>query len=252
MNPQTIKRIISAVVFLFLFAYITLPLFKSPDDYITRIESLDEYNMISTGFIYVGSNDCPGCVTLMPVVKEISTKREIMVSFIDYAYLINNDIATVGDINDISERFGIERIPLLLELVNGEVVASYTSDIFNLEGVENAKMYCDCLLKSSFEAYPDATIAMELEQNEIVKLFEDSECIDNLLLVKIEDPWTEEVEQLFIEDCKIAQGKKGIDDAEANAYCTCGLSEIKKIIPNPQHVMSLTEEELASILENCK
>ncbi len=120
------------------------------------------------------------------------------------------------------------------------------------EGVENAKMYCDCLLKSSFEAYPDATIAMELEQNEIVKLFEDSECIDNLLLVKIEDPWTEEVEQLFIEDCKIAQGKKGIDDAEANAYCTCGLSEIKKIIPNPQHVMSLTEEELASILENCK
>ena len=120
------------------------------------------------------------------------------------------------------------------------------------DGVKNAKVYCDCLLKSSFEAYPDATIAMELEQNEIVKLFEDSECIDDLLLIKIENPWTEEVEQLFIEHCKIAQAKIGVEDTEANAYCACGLGEIKKIIPHPQHVMSLTEEELASILENCK
>ncbi len=119
------------------------------------------------------------------------------------------------------------------------------------EDVQNAKEYCDCLLKSSIEAYPDAEKAMELEQNEIVELFVNSECLDDLLLIKIEDPWTEEVEQLFIEHCNLAQKEKGVDQAAADSYCSCALEEIKKIVPNPQHVMSLTEEELAHVLEKC-
>ena len=118
------------------------------------------------------------------------------------------------------------------------------------EDVENAKIYCDCLLESSMEAYPDPTDAMELEQNEIVELFVNSKCVDDLLLIKIEDPWTEEVEQLFLEHCKIAQKEKGIADAEA--YCSCALGEIKQIVPNLHHVMTLTEEELARNLEKCE
>ena len=101
------------------------------------------------------------------------------------------------------------------------------------------------------EAFPDPAIAMELEQNEIVELFVNSKCIDDLLLIKIEDPWTEEVEQLFLEHCKTAQIEKGVTDNEADSYCSCALEEIKKIVPNPQHVMTLTEEELALILERC-
>lgn len=120
------------------------------------------------------------------------------------------------------------------------------------EGVENAKTYCDCLLESSVEAYPDPAVAMELEQNEIVELFIKSTCMDELLLIKIEDPWTEEVDQLFLEHCKIAQKEKGVTDADASDYCSCALGEIKQIVPNPHHVMTLTEKELAHILEACK
>lgn len=120
------------------------------------------------------------------------------------------------------------------------------------EGVENAKVYCDCLLESSVKAYPDPAVAMELEQNEIVKLFEDSKCMDDLLLIKIEDPWTEEVEQLFLEHCKSAQIKKGVSEVGANEYCSCALIEIKEIVPNPHHVMALTQEELDHILNKCK
>lgn len=120
------------------------------------------------------------------------------------------------------------------------------------EDVENAKEYCDCLLESSIEAYPDPAIAMELEQNQIVELFVNSKCVDDLLLIKIEDPWTEEVEQLFLEHCKTTQIEKGITDTEADNYCSCALDEIKKIVPNPQHVMALTEEELAHVLEKCR
>lgn len=119
------------------------------------------------------------------------------------------------------------------------------------EDVLNAKEYCDCLLESSLEAYPDAQVAMELEQNQIVELFENSKCLDDLLLIKIEDPWTEEVEQLFLEHCKIAQKEKGVSDSKADSYCSCALVEIKLIVPNPQHVMTLTEEELAHVLEKC-
>ena len=119
------------------------------------------------------------------------------------------------------------------------------------ENVENAKDYCDCLLKSSLESYPDASIAIDLEQNEIVELFVKSACIDDLLLIKIEDPWTEDVEKLFLEHCKKAQNEKGISDADADNYCACALGEIKKIIPNPQHVIALTEDELSLVLEKC-
>lgn len=120
------------------------------------------------------------------------------------------------------------------------------------EDVQNAKEYCDCLLKSSVEAYPDAQVAMALEQNEIVDLFVKSKCLDDLLLIKIEDPWTDEVEQLFLEHCKIAQNEKGTSESDADAYCSCALGEIKKIVPNPQHVMALTEDELTHILEKCQ
>lgn len=120
------------------------------------------------------------------------------------------------------------------------------------EDVENAKKYCDCLLESSVEAYPDPAIAMELEQNQIVELFVNSKCVDDLLLIKIEDPWTEEVEQLFLEHCKTTQIENGITETEADNYCSCALDVIKKIVPNPQHVMALTEEELAHVLEKCR
>jgi len=120
------------------------------------------------------------------------------------------------------------------------------------EDVQNAKKYCDCLLESSIEAYPDPTVAMELEQNEIVSLFVNSKCVDDLLLIKIEDPWTEEVEQLFLEHCKTAQKETGVAEADADTYCACALGEIKQIVPNPQHVMTLTEEELAHVLAKCK
>jgi len=120
------------------------------------------------------------------------------------------------------------------------------------EDVKNAKIYCDCLLKSSIEAYPDAAVAFELEQNQIVKLFVESECLDDLLLIKIEDPWTEEVDQLFLEHCKIAQKEKGVAESDADSYCACALGEIKQIVPNPHHVMALTQEELDHVLEKCQ
>ena len=120
------------------------------------------------------------------------------------------------------------------------------------DGVENAKNYCDCLLESSVKAYPDPDVAMELEQNEIVKLFVDSKCMNDLLLIKIEDPWTEEVEQIFLEHCKKNQLKNGVAENNAESYCDCALLEIKEIVPNPHHVMSLTQDELDHILNKCK
>ncbi|MCA0933836.1 hypothetical protein LCM02_15350 [Lutimonas saemankumensis] len=120
------------------------------------------------------------------------------------------------------------------------------------EGVDNAKEYCDCLLETSIKAYPDPAVAMELEQNEIVKLFEGSKCMDDLLLIKIEDPWTEEVENLFLKHCKSTQIENGVSASDADEYCACALTEIKEIVPNPHHVMSLTEEELTHVLEKCK
>ena len=124
--------------------------------------------------------------------------------------------------------------------------------ILEKEGVSNAKKYCDCLLESSMESYPDAEVAMELEQHEIVQLFENSKCLDDILLIKLEDPWTAEVETLFVKHCLEAQLGQDVAEAEANAYCDCALEEIKKIVPNPHQVISLTEEELEQVLQKCK
>jgi len=120
------------------------------------------------------------------------------------------------------------------------------------EGVVNAKEYCDCLLEASVEKYPDPDVAAELEQNDIVHMFEESKCLDDILLIKIVDPWTEEVEKLFVEHCQKAQAEQGVTEDAAQAYCDCALVEIKQIVPNPHHVMSLTQEELDHILDKCK
>ena len=72
------------------------------------------------------------------------------------------------------------------------------------------------------------------------------------MLIKLEDPWTEEVESLFLEHCQAAQKEQGVSTEEGSSYCECALEEIKKIVPNPHHVISLTQEELDTVLEKCK
>ena len=124
--------------------------------------------------------------------------------------------------------------------------------ILEREGVVNAKNYCDCLLESSVKNYPDPEVASELEQNDIVDLFEESNCLDDILLIKLEDPWTEEVEKLFVKHCQEAQAQQGVTEDAAKSYCDCALVEIKEIVPNPHHVMSLTQDELDHILNKCK
>jgi hypothetical protein len=120
------------------------------------------------------------------------------------------------------------------------------------EGVVDVETYCNCLLKSSMETYPDVEEAMELEQTEIVQMFEASDCIDELLLLKIEDPWTKETEALFLEHCQKGRIGQGDGETSAEAYCKCALDEVRQLIPNPQHVISLTQEELAQIFNKCQ
>lgn len=120
------------------------------------------------------------------------------------------------------------------------------------EGVADSEKYCDCLLESSMAKYPDVELAMELEQTEIVSLFEQSECIDELLLVKIEHPWTEEAEELFKKHCKEGKMQQGSSDDDAEKYCDCALAEVRELIPNPHHVISLTEEELLQVFSKCQ
>ena len=120
------------------------------------------------------------------------------------------------------------------------------------EGVVDAKKYCDCLLESSMEKYPDIEEAMELEQKEIVILFEQSNCLDDYLMVKIEDPWTEEVSAVFLEHCQKSKKESGSNEDDALKYCSCALEKIKELIPQPQHLIQLTPEEWESIVKDCQ
>jgi hypothetical protein len=120
------------------------------------------------------------------------------------------------------------------------------------EGVASAENYCDCLLASSMEKYPDIEEAMELEQTEIVNLFEQSNCLDDYLMVKIEDPWTEEVSAVFLEHCQKSKTESGSNEDDALKYCSCALDKIKELIPQPQHLIQLTPEEWESIVKDCQ
>ncbi len=120
------------------------------------------------------------------------------------------------------------------------------------DAVEHPGKYCDCLLETVIKNYPMPEDAIALSQHELAKLFENSECIDDILLIKIESPWDEEVEKIFLDECLTSAKKKYSTEVEAKTYCDCALVEIKKIIPNPQHVIALTENELNLILEKCK
>ena len=120
------------------------------------------------------------------------------------------------------------------------------------EGIATAETYCDCLLESSMEKYPDIEEAMELEQTEIVTLFEQSNCLDDYLMVKIENPWTEEVSAVFLEHCQKSKTESGSNEDDALKYCSCALEKIKELIPQPQHLIQLTPEEWESIVKDCQ
>lgn len=120
------------------------------------------------------------------------------------------------------------------------------------DGVDNAENYCDCLLTTTMDAHPNPELAMELEQNDIVSLFEESGCLDDYLMVKIEDPWTDEVSDVYLKSCKEARLKTGVSEDKAESYCSCSLDYIKEIIPNPQHLIQLTKEEWEKIKQNCE
>ena len=147
--------------------------------------------------------------------------------------------------------------------VSGEIATDWTGEqdeaflkncngFLDNEGVEEGKAYCDCLLEATKKAHPDPQSAMDLEQNDIVSLFEESGCLDDYLMVKIEDPWTEEVSMAFLEQCKKSKIEAGEDSSEAESYCSCALEKIKELIPQPQHLVQLTSEEWESIIESCK
>ncbi len=120
------------------------------------------------------------------------------------------------------------------------------------ESVEHPQKYCDCLLETVIHKYPMPEEAISLSEHELAKLFEISECIDDILLIKIESPWNQNIEKVFLKEC-FESARKDYDlEQEAKTYCNCALVEVKKIIPNPQHVIDLTQDELNLILEKCK
>ena len=126
-----------------------------------------------------------------------------------------------------------------------------SNSFLTAHAVENPEKYTDCLLKTVIDKYPNPEDALSSSQNKMLILFEKSDCLDNLLLVKIESAWNKDTEALFLKEC-LANAKKNSTVKNAETYCDCALTEIKKIIPNPQHVISLTEEELNTILKKCK
>ena len=118
--------------------------------------------------------------------------------------------------------------------------------------VENPEKYTNCLLKTVIDKYPNPDDALEIGQNELTKLFEESDCLDGLLLVKIVSPWNKETEQIFLDNCVSSAKKNAMTAEQAKTYCDCALIKVKEIIPNPQHLITLTEEEYNSILKDCK
>ncbi len=118
--------------------------------------------------------------------------------------------------------------------------------------VENPEKYTNCLLKTVMNKYPNPDDALELDQNELSVLFEKSTCINDLVLVKIISAWNEETEQMFLKNCISSAQKNTMTTDEAKTYCDCALAKTKKIIPNPQYLIALTDEEYNSILKDCK
>ena len=133
-----------------------------------------------------------------------------------------------------------------------QVFKNNSNSFLKAHSVENPEKYTDCLLETVMKEYPDPDKAMDASQNEMADLFESSDCLDDLTMVKIISQWNKETETIFIRECVKNAKKHYKTEADAKSYCECVLTEIKKIIPNPQHVVTLTEEEYNSVIKKCE
>lgn len=104
-----------------------------------ELQTLDEYQSTSNGFIYFGSPDCPSCVDFMPVLEKITNERSQEVYYFKIDHFLKNNLLTETEFEKITQKFNITKIPTVIEILNDKQVASITTEMFRGSGEQHVK-----------------------------------------------------------------------------------------------------------------
>lgn len=117
---------------------------------------------------------------------------------------------------------------------------------------EGHMVYCECLLKTVSQSYPDHNNTHNLTQSQWVDLLISSDCHDDEFTEDYGSGWDVPSSEAFLEGCKTSELANGSSAETADTFCNCALDQIKEKIPNPQYSSQVTQEEMQEILAACR
>lgn len=81
-------------------------------------------------YVYVGRKDCPYCQKFVPVLKEVAKTKDLKIYYID----TNVD----PDIDAFAEKLGMEYVPSLLYVKEGDIRMANIGDTYSEDSVTKA------------------------------------------------------------------------------------------------------------------
>ncbi len=129
MSVKMKKIIIILIIVIMATTYFLIPLFNK--EYIHTLSTVDEYTSVVNGFIYFGSPDYTSCESFMPILEKFAKKNMIEVYYFNLKYLMENELITEDEFNEILEKHEINEMPTVIEVIDGQCTASVTAHMYN-------------------------------------------------------------------------------------------------------------------------
>lgn len=116
-----IKKIVILMLFVIIILVAKFYLYSPNKEYLLNIfDAATFYEILETdGFVYFGSPNCPSCKLFKPLLTEVAKEENIQIYYLDTNYVVNNSIFTEDETIGIREEYQIDKIPMIIKIVNG-------------------------------------------------------------------------------------------------------------------------------------
>lgn len=92
-----------------------------------QITEKGKLEKINNGYVFFSIKDCPLCTELSPLIKKEIMNKKIDVYHFDIYTLLNDEIYTNKELQNICIKYNIQSAPTIIKLKNGKEINRFPS-----------------------------------------------------------------------------------------------------------------------------